>query len=70
MFWKDQAGINEKIVKSPHSFSFPASKALICRWFFEWQLSELSAGNPFYKPQLLFQKLDPEVADEEYNRLG
>lgn len=35
-----------------------------------WQPSELVAGSPFHKPQPLFQKLDPEVAEEEYNRLG
>lgn len=36
----------------------------------EWQTSELAAGSPFHKPKPLFQKLDPEVAEEEYNRLG
>ena len=36
----------------------------------EWQPSVLAAGSPFHKPQPLFQKLDPEVAEEEYNRLG
>jgi len=56
MFWKNQAGINEKIVKFPHSFSYSVSKVLICGWFFEWQLSEFSAGSPFHQPQPLFQK--------------
>ncbi|MEE9599132.1 MAG: class I tRNA ligase family protein, partial [Anaerolineales bacterium] len=36
----------------------------------EWQLSELKPGSPFHQPQPLFKKLDPEVADEEYARLG
>ena len=36
----------------------------------EWQPSELTPGSSFHQPQPLFQKLDPEVADEEYNRLG
>jgi len=36
----------------------------------EWQLSELKPGSPFNQPQPLFKKLDPEVADEEYARLG
>ena len=36
----------------------------------KWQPSEISPGNLFREPQPLFQKLDPEVADEEYNRLG
>jgi methionyl-tRNA synthetase len=35
-----------------------------------WQLSELKPGSPFHQPQPLFKKLDPEVADEEYARLG
>ena len=36
----------------------------------EWGLSELKPGSPFNQPQPLFKKLDPEVADEEYARLG
>jgi len=36
----------------------------------EWGLSELKPGSPFHQPQPLFKKLDPEVADEEYARLG
>ena len=36
----------------------------------EWQLSELKPGSPFNQPQPLFKKLDPEVADEEYAKLG
>ncbi len=36
----------------------------------KWKPSEISPGSSFREPQPLFQKLDPEVADEEYNRLG
>jgi hypothetical protein len=36
----------------------------------KWQPSEITPGSPFQEPQPLFQKLDPEVAEEEYNRLG
>ncbi len=36
----------------------------------DWQPSAIQAGSPFNKPQPLFQKLDPEVAEEELNRLG
>jgi methionyl-tRNA synthetase len=36
----------------------------------KWQPSELTPGSSFHQPQPLFQKLDPEVAEEEYNRLG
>ena len=36
----------------------------------KWKPSEISPGGSFREPQPLFQKLDPEVADEEYDRLG
>jgi len=36
----------------------------------EWQLSELKPGSPFHQPQPLFKKLEPEVAEEELERLG
>ena len=36
----------------------------------KWQPSEITPGSPFQEPKQLFQKLDPEVAEEEYNRLG
>ena len=36
----------------------------------DWQPSELAAGSSFHQPEPLFQKLDPKVAEEEYNRLG
>ena len=36
----------------------------------EWQPSSLPAGAAFQEPQPLFQKLDPEVAEEELARMG
>ena len=36
----------------------------------EWAPSEIQPGQNFNQPKPLFQKLDPEVAEEEYNRLG
>jgi methionyl-tRNA synthetase len=36
----------------------------------DWQPSEIEAGRPINKPKPLFQKLDPEIAEEEINRLG
>jgi len=35
-----------------------------------WQSSSIEPGSPLNQPQPLFQKLDPEVAEEELNRLG
>ena len=36
----------------------------------EWGPSEIKAGQKFNQPQPLFKKLEPEVAEEEYKRLG
>ena len=36
----------------------------------EWVPSGIEAGQPFNQPQPLFQKLDPELAEEEIERLG
>jgi methionyl-tRNA synthetase len=36
----------------------------------EWQSSSIQPGKPISKPEPLFQKLDPEVAEEELNRMG
>jgi methionyl-tRNA synthetase len=35
-----------------------------------WVPSEIKAGREFHKPSPLFQKLDPRLAEEEYERLG
>jgi methionyl-tRNA synthetase len=35
-----------------------------------WQPSEIEPGRAFQKPAPLFQKLDPDLAEEEYQRLG
>ncbi|NQS92598.1 MAG: methionine--tRNA ligase [Chloroflexi bacterium] len=36
----------------------------------DWQTSEIEAGRTFHTPKPLFQKLEPEVAEEELNKLG
>jgi methionyl-tRNA synthetase len=36
----------------------------------EWKPSTIQAGSSFNEPQPLFQKLDPEIVEEELNRLG
>jgi methionyl-tRNA synthetase len=36
----------------------------------EWVPSTIEAGQAFHPPQPLFQKLDPELAEEEIERLG
>jgi len=36
----------------------------------DWQLSDIQAGRPFNKPTPLFKKLEPEVAEQELERLG
>jgi len=36
----------------------------------KWQPSQIEPGREFQKPVPLFQKLDPELADEELQRLG
>ena len=35
-----------------------------------WQPSEIQAGREFHKPKPLFKKLDPEVAEQELERMG
>ncbi len=35
-----------------------------------WQPSKIEPGRKFQKPEPLFQKLDPDLADEEVQRLG
>jgi methionyl-tRNA synthetase len=37
---------------------------------FDWQPSEIQPGRAFQKPNPLFKKLDPEVADQELERMG
>ena len=37
---------------------------------FDWQPSEIQPGRAFQKPSPLFKKLDPEVADQELERMG
>jgi methionyl-tRNA synthetase len=37
---------------------------------FSWQLSEIQAGREFSKPMPLFKKLDPEIAEQELERMG
>jgi methionyl-tRNA synthetase len=36
----------------------------------DWRLSDIQAGRPFNKPKPLFKKLEPEVAEQELERLG
>ena len=36
----------------------------------EWAPSTIQAGQPYIQPQPLFQKLDPDLAEEEISRLG
>jgi methionyl-tRNA synthetase len=36
----------------------------------KWEPSDLQPGSPFEKPSPLFKKLDPEVADEEREKMG
>jgi methionyl-tRNA synthetase len=36
----------------------------------KWQPSTVPGGTPLQEPQPLFKKLDPDVAEEEYGRLG
>lgn len=36
----------------------------------DWQPSEIQPGRAFQKPSPLFKKLDPEVADQELERMG
>ena len=35
-----------------------------------WHPSEIEAGRDFNKPSPLFKKLDPEIAEEELDRMG
>jgi hypothetical protein len=36
----------------------------------DWHPSEIDAGRSFNKPKPLFKKLDPEVAEQELERMG
>jgi methionyl-tRNA synthetase len=35
-----------------------------------WQPSKIQAGREFNKPKPLFTKLDPEIAEQELDRMG
>ena len=37
---------------------------------FSWHPSEIQAGREFQKPKPLFKKLDPEIAEQELERMG
>lgn len=37
---------------------------------FSWKPSEIQPGRIFHKPSPLFKKLDPEIADQELERMG
>jgi len=37
---------------------------------FNWQPSQIQAGAEFQKPEPLFKKLDPEIAEQELERMG
>lgn len=65
LFGDQQVVTYDELERSHQALTYDGSGAVGL-----WQRREIPAGRPLPKPDPLFKKLDPEVADEELARLG